>query len=158
MNKLYTKKGWELKLKNIKLQEEKVKKIGCEVGEEAGANCDWHDNFGYEDSKRKLELESEILRNLNKDIEDAEIIEIKEQNNIVAIGTTVNILINDAEKEYMIGGWGESDTHLKLISYNSPIGSALMNMKIGESKEVKIGPKNIDLKIVDIKPPSKYVI
>lgn len=157
MNYFFTKKGLELKRLDIKLQEEKVRSIGCEVGEEAGTNCDWHDNFGYEEAKRKLETESGLLKRLKNETEGGIVIEITEQNEKVAIGVTAIALVDELEKEFTIGAYGESDPNLALISYISPLGQALLNMKVGESKDIILSGRGVKIKITRIDPPSsKY--
>jgi transcription elongation GreA/GreB family factor len=158
MNYIYTKEGLEAKKRDIKLQEDKVEKLGKEVGEEAGTNCDWHDNFGYEEAKRKLDIENESLQNLKNEVENAKIIDIKEQNILVEIGVTVNVLVDDVKKEFTIGAYNESNPKLGLVSYLSPLSQALINMKVGEEKNVNLAGKMVNVKILKIDAPSiKYV-
>jgi transcription elongation factor GreA len=152
--KHYTKQGLELKQRQIKAQEVKVRAIGREAGDEAGLNCDWHDNFGYEDAKRRLEMESALLRKLREDTDGAQVITVEEQSERVGIGTTAKILFNGEDREITLGGFGESDAAIGLLSYTSPLGRVLLNMREGDSKTANIVGKPTEIEVVDIRPPS----
>jgi transcription elongation factor GreA len=154
MKKHYTRQGLEIRHRQIAAQEAKVKALGKLAGEEAGMNCDWHDNFGYEDAKRRLELESTILGQLREELADAEIIEIQEQAERVRIGVTARASLNGEQKEATIGAFGESDPEKGLIAYHSPLGRSLLGMEVGDSRLAMIGGKNIVIELLAIFPPS----
>lgn len=154
MHKYYTKAGLKLKQGQLKIQEDKVKTVALEVGFEAGPNFDWHDNFGYEEAKRKLELESSILGNLREELLEAVLVEVEEQDEIIKIGNTVEIIISDQEKTITIGAFGETNAVSGLITYTSLLGKTLLNMNLGESKNTQIGGKILDIKVKQIFPPS----
>lgn len=154
MPNYFTRKGLELRKKLIKAQEQKVKAIGKEAGEEAGISCDWHDNFGYEDAKRRLEMESVTLRKLREEVGSAQVIEVEEQSEKVYIGVTVRTHIGGEEKEYTIGAYGESDPNNGMITYISPLGRSLLGMQVGDSKIVNIGGKAVEVEVDEIFPPS----
>jgi transcription elongation GreA/GreB family factor len=154
MSNYFTQEGLELRRQQIKAQQEKVRAIGKEAGEEAGMNCDWHDNFGYEDAKRRLEMESGILQKMLEESSGAQIVDIEEQNNIVAIGVTVELLINGDRKVFTIGAFGESDPANGLISYNTPLARPLLKMEVGDSKTFNIAGKQAKVEIEEIYPPS----
>jgi transcription elongation factor GreA len=141
----------------IQRQAEKIRQIGKELGEAAGANCDWHDNFAYEDARRRLDMETASLVRMKEDMSDSVVVEIDEQSNKVAFGNTVRALIGDQERSYTIGACGESAPELGLLTYSSPIGAAFMGMMEGDAKTVTIGGKNLTVEILEILPPSaKY--
>ncbi|MDD5773105.1 MAG: GreA/GreB family elongation factor [bacterium] len=157
MKKYFTLKGLELVNKKIKKQEEKVKNIGKEMGDAAGISCDWHDNFSYEDAKRRLEMESTILKKLKSLLDGVNIIEIHEQKEAIRIGATAKILFNGEEEEFTIGAFGESDPINGLITYDSPLAHNLMGMKKGDLKNINIAGKDIRIEILEIYPVSfKY--
>jgi transcription elongation factor GreA len=148
MEKHFTRQGLDLKQRQLKLQEDQ------EAGQEAGINCDWHDNFGYEDAKRRLELESSILAALRDEVAGARIISIEEQSETVKIGVTVQILLGGDERSYTIGAFGESAPSSGLISYTSPLGRILFGMHPGDTKRAQLGGKNVEIELVRIYPPS----
>lgn len=152
--KYFTKEGLEVKLRQIRSQEAKVKATGREAGDEAGLNCDWHDNFGYEDAKRRLEMESTLLRQLREDVAGAQVITIKEQSESVRIGVTARVRINEEEREVTIGAFGESDVANGLLSYTSPLGRVLLGMKKGESRTARIVNKASEIEVLEVLPPS----
>jgi transcription elongation GreA/GreB family factor len=157
MSKLYTQKGLYLKQRQIATQEAKVRAVGREAGEEAGISCDWHDNFGYEDAKRRLEMESSLLSRLKEEITGIQLITIQEQDETVRVGVTVRAQVGGEEKEFTIGGYGESDPQNMLIAYTSPLAHAVIGMRKGESRSAYIGNRKIDVEIEAISPPSyKY--
>lgn len=154
----FTKEGIKIKKRQIEQQEEKIKEIQKEAAEAAGVSYDWHDNFGYEEAKRMEETEITVLAKLKEELKNAVIMEPEEQDKIIKIGTTAKILMNDKEKEFTIGAYGESDAKEGLISYHSPLGQELMNMKDNEIKSINLIGKKIEVKIVKIFPPSyKYL-
>ncbi len=150
----FTPKGLELIRARIEQQKQKVQKIGKEAGDEAGIACDWHDNFGYEDAKRRLELESRILNDLQKEISEAQLVKIEEQDDVVAIGVTVKLLIDDEIKTFTIGGFGESDLDNNLISYNTPLARNILRREVGDSVKVALNRKLTTVEIEKIYPPS----
>jgi transcription elongation GreA/GreB family factor len=154
MKRHYTRRGLESARLRIAAQEAKVKALGKLAGEEAGMNCDWHDNFGYEDAKRRLELESTILRCQKEELTDIEIVEVVEQAERVRIGVTAKARLNGEEKEATIGAFGESDPESGLIAYHSPLGRSLLGMEAGGSKQATIGGKQVLIELLEIHPPS----
>jgi len=154
MPNYFTKKGWESFQRKIIAQKHKVWTVGKEVGDAAGISCDWHDNFGYEDAKRRFEMESTILKNLVRELEGGIVIEVQEQNKKIMIGTTVKLLMGDNHKEITIGAYGESAPSQGLIAYASPLARAIAGMEVGEKKAAVIGGRTVDIEIEEIYPPS----
>ena len=152
----FTIKGLDIHQKKIAQQEVKTRNVGKQAGEEAGDNCDWHDNFGYEEAKRNLELESKRLQDLISAVQSLVMVEIREQNERIQIGSTVVVYFSeeDKEREYTIGAFGESAPQVSLISYTSPLARVLIGMRVGDSRNIKLGKKNVEIEIVAIKPPS----
>lgn len=135
-----------------------AKGTGKEIGEEAGMNCDWHDNFGFEDAQRRFELDSRRANELSTALGEAQVVEAVEQSVRVAIGNTVQILEDDTtEKEVTVGAWGESSPEHGLVSYESPLGKTLIGAEVGDSRTINIGGKTRTIEIIEIFPPShKY--
>jgi transcription elongation GreA/GreB family factor len=154
MPQYFTKEGLDLKHREIRIQEEKVRSIGKEAGEEAGPSCDWHDNFGYEDAKRRLELESAALKRLREEVNGAIVISVHEQQERVMIGVTVRFTVDSEPKEFTIGAYGETDPPDGLISYTSPLARALLGMSVGDSKTCSIAGNDVELEVTEILPPS----
>ena len=153
----FSKKGLELKKTQIKAQEEKIKTLQKEAADAAGVSYDWHDNFGYEEATRQVEIELESLAKLKKEVRDGKIIEPEEQAQKVTIGTTIKLLLGEKEAEFTVGAYGETDPGNGLISYISPLANSLLEMGMGDSKTVNLGNRQVVITIKKIFPPSyKY--
>ncbi len=72
----------------------------------------------------------------------------------VSILTTVTVKnkLNDKEFQFTIVPENEINVKLSKISPNSPIGSGLMNKKIGEVTTIVIPSGSIDFEIINISP------
>lgn len=153
----FSKTGLELKKARISAQEDKIKTLQKEAADAAGVSYDGHDNFGYEEATRQVELELESLAKLREEIKNSKIIELQEQTQKVTIGTTVRLSIGGEKKEFTIGAYGETAPSSVLISYTSPLATSLLDMKVGDSKNVNFGNNNVVITIKEILPPSyKY--
>jgi transcription elongation GreA/GreB family factor len=154
MRYYFTHNGYRARQRAIQSLEEKIRSVGREAGEAAGINCDWHDNFGYEDAKRRLEMESRRLAELQVEVAGAEIITIREQSDRVAIGVTVEAIVNGEKKELTIGAFGESDPASGLLSYTAPLSGALLGMVENETRVVDLGGRRVAVEVLRIHPPS----
>jgi transcription elongation factor GreA len=108
--------------------------------EEARAHGDLSENAEYHAAKeRQGQIEASIA-----DIEDklsrAQIIDPKElSGDKVVFGATVTLLDEDDKPvRYQIVGQTEADASQGRISYNSPIGRALIGRKVEEEVEVSV--------------------
>lgn len=154
----FSKIGLEKKKEEIKAQENKIRELQKEAADAAGVSYDWHDNFGAEEATRQAESATAELLKLKDELKNAAVMEPKEQNEAVQIGTTVSFLLDGKENEFTIGASGETDPAKGLISYASPLASQLLEMKVGESKNIIIGNTKREVKVKKIYPPSyKYM-
>ena len=108
--------------------------------EEARAHGDLSENAEYHAAKeRQGQIEASIA-----DIEDklsrAQIIDPTElSGDKVIFGATVTLLDEDDKPvRYQIVGQAEADAKLGMISYNSPLGRALIGRQVGEEVEVSV--------------------
>ncbi len=126
---------YEKKLSELAIR---ARESGTAVGEAAGDNCDWHDNFDYEQATRDFEMDSRRVGELREALANAEIIIIQEQTRRVAIGSTVEFEFADGkEKEITIGAWGESDPSQGLVSYTAPLAQAVIGKEEGDEGHFK---------------------
>jgi transcription elongation factor GreA len=108
--------------------------------EEARAHGDLSENAEYHAAKeRQGQIEATI-----SDIEDklsrAQIIDPKQlSGDKVVFGATVTLMDeNDKPVKYQIVGQTEADANVGRISYNSPLGRALIGRKVEEDVEVTV--------------------
>jgi len=109
---------------------------------------DLSENFAYKEAKESQGfLEGKILE-LQKTISSANIIKKQSKSRFVIIGSTVTV---DPDKEiFQIVGAEESSPLDNKISYNSPIGKALLGKTINEKIQIKIPQGIIEYKILKI--------
>jgi transcription elongation factor GreA len=108
--------------------------------EEARAHGDLSENAEYHAAKeRQGQIEASIA-----DIEDklarAQIIDPKEMSgDKIVFGATVTLLDEDDKPiKYQIVGQTEADANKGRISYNSPLGRALIGRKVDDEVEVSV--------------------
>lgn len=120
---------------------------------EARALGDLSENADYDAARaEQSQVEGRILE-LEKIIENAEIIE-NNGSDTVSLGTTVKIKYIDDEdediEEYRIVGSKEADPSNNKISNESPLACAIMNAKVGEVRAVESPNGTYDVEIVEI--------
>jgi transcription elongation factor GreA len=110
------------------------------------------ENAELEDARNEQAfLEGRILT-LENLLRNASIIEENGPREMVGIGSHVTIMENDGPAEtYHIVGSAEADPTQGLISNESPLGRALMGLKVGETAEVNAPDGVLEFKIVGIK-------
>ncbi|PLX25180.1 transcription elongation factor GreA [Candidatus Parcubacteria bacterium] len=112
---------------------------------------DFSENVEYQLAKGKLRgINSKILK-LEKEISEAQIIEINKKSDTVQIGSLVTVEVNDKQIEYRILGSSETDPSSGVISYQSPLGKVLMNKKAGDIVEFEHNSQTVEYKILKIK-------
>jgi len=140
-----------IRLKRIAIEEiQREKAVAYEVSGDG-----WHDNPGFNQLTQKEEQAVNELRTLERRLAEAHIVELKERNiRQVAIGSVVKfrtVLLgkNDTQELTMeIVGSGETDVQHKRVSYDSPLGTALIGLKPGETKIVHIPKGKTRIEVV----------
>lgn len=120
---------------------------------EARAFGDLSENAEYDEAKNEqAKVENEIAQ-LEKLLRNVAIVdESAIDSTTVNIGTSVRLLdveMNE-EEEYLIVSSVEADADKKRISNESPVGSALIGKKAGETAHVKTPAGIVTLKILNI--------
>jgi len=103
---------------------------------ELSTTGDYSENAGYQSAKFRLRQINDKINKIEDILARSEIIR-PNQNNKIEIGNTVDIEIDGVMKKYQILGSLETNPSKGLISYNSPLGSLLLNKKIGDIVELK---------------------
>ncbi|MDD2409184.1 MAG: transcription elongation factor GreA [Bacilli bacterium] len=123
-----------------------------EAIKEARAQGDLSENADYDAARtEQAEVESRITE-LEYMLSNAKIIEKKEANGVVDLGSTVLIeYVDDKEtEEYQIVGSMEADPFENKISNESPIGKAIINKKVGDVLSVESPTGSYKIKIIKI--------
>ncbi|MGD9663980.1 MAG: transcription elongation factor GreA [Novosphingobium sp.] len=131
--------GYEKLTADLKVLREERPKI-VDAIEEARAHGDLSENAEYHAAKeRQGQIEAQIA-----DIEDrvsrAQIIDPTSlSGDKIVFGATVTLLDEDDKPvRYQIVGQTEADAKVGRISYNSPLGKALIGRKVDEEIEVTV--------------------
>jgi transcription elongation factor GreA len=148
-NWFLTKNGLEIAKNKLKELENELVFISSQKGEasEVGGNT-YHDNAAFETLIRKEQMILSDIKNLRDIINTAEIVEEKPSAKKVGIGSVVAVRFEDGrEAKYKIVGLFESDPSKNHISYETPLGLALMGAKKGQKKEFLAGGEK---KVVEV--------
>lgn len=124
------------------------KKIG--IAREFG---DLSENAEYEAAREEqTQIESEI-REMEEILLTCEIVDTKTVGGVINVGSTVKLYDEEFDEElvYKILGATESDPTNGIISNNSPVGSALIGHKQGETIKVRTDAGVIVYKILEVK-------
>lgn len=101
---------------------------------------DLSENAEYHAAREEMAWVQSHIKELKYLIENAEIIdEDAHTNNLrVTIGSTITVKVHGNKKEYVIVGAQEADPITGKISNESPLGSAFLGKKKGDTVEVAI--------------------
>lgn len=152
---ILTKSGFENLKKEIKKTEKELKKILSSKGEaaEVGGNV-WHDNFAFEQLCREEQMLSKKLAELRERLAAARVIEDEEllkSSAEVRLGSKVILQYeNGTQREFTISDPETADPSKGLISYQSPMGAALLGAVKDEERSFAIGDKVIKIKIIKL--------
>ena len=131
--------GFERLTAELKLLREERPKI-VEAIEEARAHGDLSENAEYHSAKERQGQVEASIGDLEDRISRAQIIDPTTlSGDRIVFGATVTLL-DDSDKpiRYQIVGQTEADAKVGRISYNSPLGRALIGRKVGEEIEVTV--------------------
>lgn len=127
-------KELECKLERLKekrpIEAREVKRL-AEMG-------DFSENAGYQLAKSRLRGINQRILDLEDMLKKAEIINVKEDTSVVQVGHQVTFMVKNETKTYRILGGSETNPDKGIISHLSPLGSKLLNKKIGN--KIKVGP------------------
>jgi len=141
-----------------KLQTELAQLVRTErpkvVGEvaEAAAQGDRSENAEYIYGKKRLREIDRRIRFLEKRLESAVVVaETKTDSDQVRFGARVTVVDEDgAERSYVIVGPDESNPDAGYLSFQSPVGRALMKKRVGDVVVVKRPIGDLELEITAI--------
>ena len=131
--------GFERLTAELKLLREERPKI-VEAIEEARAHGDLSENAEYHSAKERQGQVEASIGDLEDRVSRAQIIDPTSlAGDRIVFGATVSLL-DDEDKpvRYQIVGQTEADAKVGRISYNSPLGRALIGRKVGDEIEVTV--------------------
>lgn len=102
---------------------------------------DFSENAGYQLAKGRLRSLNQRILDLEDMIKKADIVIPDDNTDSVQIGHKVSLEVDGVQKMYTILGASESNPAAGVISASSPLGSALLNKKIGDEFALEINGK-----------------
>lgn len=149
-----------LTLEGVKEMEQRLEYLKAvkrmEVAEQikvARAFGDLSENSEYDEAKNEQARVEMEIANLEKMLKMAHVIDEKTvASDVVGVGTTVKVLdveFNE-EADYYIVGSAEADSDKNKISNESPVGSALLGHKAGQTVTVETPGGKYKYKIIKI--------
>ena len=148
-----SKKGFKELSDQLKyLKTVKRKEIAKAVNE-AREQGDLRENAGYHEARKEQGLIEAKIKELEARLSSAEIIEDAEKvKGVVSLGSKVKYVILDSKeiREYTVVTELEANALEKKISESTPVGSALLGAKIGETVEVMAPMGPMKIKIVEV--------
>ena len=114
---------------------------------------DLSENADYKKAKEDQGFIEGRIQELEETLKRAQVIEQNTvASGVIQIGSIVIVKEEGySEEEFQIVGSKETDPNSGKISYESPIGRALLNKRVGDIVRVKTPEGGINFKIVEIK-------
>ena len=139
----------EIKDEIARLKKDRPRRI--KILQEARSMGDLSENSEYTTAKMELGRLQSRLRYLDKQLRYSEIIQ-KDKSGTIDLGSNVKLLFegDDDAEEYRIVGRMEADLAKGKISFDSPLGQALMKQKAGATVTVEAPAGSYDVKIIAV--------
>jgi transcription elongation factor GreA len=137
---IYTQEGLEQLEEEIKEVEERLKEVRRGRHEAFELERDWHDNFAFEQAERDERLLANRLQELSEDYRVAKVVKETPDENVIEIGSTVEIeLEGEARRQtFTIRGHSEGEPESGVISFDSPMGQALLGAGEGDVRAFEV--------------------
>jgi transcription elongation factor GreA len=152
MNKavLLTQDGLKKLQDELKVLKEERRKEVIERIQEAVSHGDLSENADYAQAKEEQAFIEGRIQEIEEMIKNAQIIAHSSNKNIVSIGSTVTLKINDKQVTYTIVGATEANPAAGKISNESLVGKALLGAKKTDKVPVQTPAGKNEYEIVNI--------
>lgn len=122
---------------------------------EAGDNSGWHDNFAFEENQRQMHQFARRVRDLELLRQRARLAPLLASSDRVRVGTTVHFQFEDEDhaRACWIAGYNDGDPERGRVSYNSPLGRALLGAEAGETREVLLTERRRVIQVLEVGLP-----
>ena len=112
---------------------------------------DLSENSEYDAALEEQAIVEKRIAELEETLKGAQVISHETRSDFVVIGSTVVIEMDGEVDEFTIVGRVEADPSKKKISNESPVGSAILGAKAGETVEVATPIVRYKCKVIQIK-------
>ncbi|PKM91307.1 transcription elongation factor GreA [Candidatus Falkowbacteria bacterium HGW-Falkowbacteria-1] len=145
-----TLKRYQILQNNLSKLKNEIRPTESKEVKELSTTGDYSENAGYQMAKQNLRRTNNKITKIEDLLNRAEIIETKENSEIIEIGSLVKLEIEGEIKKYQILGSLETNPSKGLISYSSPLGNALINKRKGDIIKLLINGGTKIYKILNI--------
>lgn len=119
---------------------------------ETGGN-QWHDNFSFEQLERDERALRHRIAALRDRLDRAVDVTPAADDQTVGIGTTVDIELDGADRRTVtIVGHGESDPAHGKVTYDAPLGQAILDAHAGERRTMRVAGKSRTVAVLGLRP------
>ncbi len=151
MTKYLTKEGLEKLQKELEYLKNTKRKEVAEKLKQAIAQGDLKENAGYDTAKDEQGFLEARIRELKGIIGQAEIVKKEEkESNKIQMFSVVSLSSPDGEEKFQLVGPEEADILGNKISFQSPLGEALLNKKKGDIVRVCTPGGKTEYKIIEV--------
>lgn len=98
---------------------------------------DRSENAAYKSARRRLSSTDSRLRFLKRLVDNARVVK-PVQTDYVEIGSVVKVNNGKQETEFTITGEHEADPMTGKLSYRSPVGTALLRKRVGDTVQISV--------------------
>lgn len=135
----------------VELRDVKLRDLYKSV-QDANTNNEASDSSEYEEIKDELVYTEARVRELEKLIETAEVLEVGSPDGVVVLGSQVTVRFDDGETDtWLLVTPEEASLPDGSVSTDSPIGQALLGSKDGDSIAVKTPSGELHYTVVSVK-------
>ncbi|MDP4152933.1 MAG: transcription elongation factor GreA [Bacillota bacterium] len=113
---------------------------------------DLSENSEYDEAKNEQAVVEAKIQQLEATLKNVQVIDIAENAKVVNVGSKIKVLFKgeNEEESYEIVGSTEADPDNNRISYESPVGKALMGAKAGKTVKAVTPSGIIEVKVLKI--------
>lgn len=107
---------------------------------ESGDTSGWHDNFAFEENQRQMHQLGRQVRELETLLGRATVVPLPRhppERVILGSRVTWSYAGEEQARTCWISGWDDGDPDRGRVSYNSPLGAALVGAEPGEDRELR---------------------
>jgi transcription elongation factor GreA len=132
--------------------EEREEEVMADIGE-AGGRSQWHDNPAFDEVRRSASVLRARRKNLGDKLRNAQVISPRTETNQVGIGNAVIIRGDGTEQKLnLLGSIDALVGDGRCISFESPLGQALLGKKQGEIIRYQVDDEIMEVKLLGIEP------
>ena len=124
---------------------------------ESGDTSGWHDNFAFEDNQRRMQQLAHRVRELERIVDSGEVVPPwREAPPKAWVGAAVRWRFVDDPpglgRSLWLAGYADGDPDQDRVSYDSPLGKALLGAEEGDLCDVVLGGRTRKVEVLEVGP------